>query len=370
VKYPIVPLGEVCHFVYGDGLKETDRKGGDIPVYGSNGIVGWHDEAITNGETIIVGRKGSIGEIHLSKIPCWAIDTTYYIDKTKVPCDFTWLYYTLKALDLTRLNKSAAVPGLNREDAYEQKIILPPLTEQKRIASLLRRADRLRQLRRTAHDLGDALLQSVFLEMFGDPTINLNKYEKALLSDLEVKDGIKCGPFGTQLSKSEFKRSGVPLWGIKHVNKKFNFPTDEFLSPEKAKQLKTYSLLPGDIVMTRKGTVGNCSIYPSGFPEGIMHSDLLRIRIDKKKINEIFLSAQLMFSHDVEHQISLISGGAVMEGINVGKLESIVVLVPPLSLQEEFAGVVARVESLRGRMGESERQVDGLFESLLAEAFS
>jgi type I restriction enzyme S subunit len=104
-KYPIVPLGEVCDFVYGDGLKEIDRKGGDVPVYGSNGIVGWHDEAITKGETLIVGRKGSIGEVHFSKVPCWAIDTTYFIEKTKVPCDFTWLYYTLKALDLTRLSK-------------------------------------------------------------------------------------------------------------------------------------------------------------------------------------------------------------------------------------------------------------------------
>jgi type I restriction enzyme S subunit len=263
----------------------------------------------------------------------------------------------------------ANLPRLDPKLLLEYEIPLPPLAEQKRIASLLARADRLRQLRRIARDLGDDLLQSVFLEMFGDPIINPNKYEKALLSDLEVKDGIKCGPFGTQLTKSEFKRSGVPLWGIKHVNKKFDFPTDEFLSPEKARQLKTYSLLPGDIVMTRKGTVGNCSIYPSGFPEGIMHSDLLRIRIDKKKINEIFLSAQLMFSHDVEHQISLISGGAVMEGINVGKLESIVVLVPPLSKQEEFAGVAARVESLRGRMGESTRQVEGLFESLLSQSF-
>jgi type I restriction enzyme, S subunit len=183
-KYPIVPLGEVCDFVYGDGLKETDRKGGDIPVYGSNGIVGWHDEALTKGETLIVGRKGSIGEVHFSKVPCWAIDTTYYIEKTKVPCDFTWLYYTLKALDLTRLNKSAAIPGLNREDAYEQKIPLPPLTEQKRIASLLRRADRLRQLQRTAHDLSDAVLQSVFLEMVGDVEINEKGWDKLPFDDV------------------------------------------------------------------------------------------------------------------------------------------------------------------------------------------
>ena len=94
-------LGDVCEFTYGNGLTQARRKGGEVPVYGSNGIVGWHDEAATNGPTIIVGRKGSIGEVHFSETPCWPIDTTYYIDSTKKPCDLNWLYYTLLALDLT-----------------------------------------------------------------------------------------------------------------------------------------------------------------------------------------------------------------------------------------------------------------------------
>jgi type I restriction enzyme, S subunit len=355
----------------GEGLPFYQGKTDFGDMYPTPRVYCTEPSRIAEAGDILISVRAPVGPTNLS-FERSAIGRGLSVIRAGKKLDRDFLLYFLRFYEpeLAQAGTGSTFAAISREDLETIKIPLPPLPEQKRIASLLRRADRLRQLRWVAHELGDALLQSVFLEMFGDPGINPNKYEKAFLSDLEVDDGIKCGPFGTQLSKMEYKRVGVPLWGIKHVNKKFITPTHEFLSPAKAKELESYNLLPGDIVMTRKGTVGNCSVYPSSFSEGIMHSDLLRIRIDKAKINEIFLSAQLMFSSDIEHQISLISGGAVMEGINVGKLESIIVLVPPLIKQEEFAGVVRRVDAFRGMMSEAERQVDGLFDSLLSDAFS
>ncbi|MBK6645338.1 MAG: restriction endonuclease subunit S [Anaerolineales bacterium] len=363
-KYPIVPLGEVCDFVYGDGLKETDRKGGDIPVYGSNGIVGWHDEALTKGETLIIGRKGSIGEVRFSKVPCWAIDTTYFIEKTKVPCDFTWLYYTLKALDLTRLNKSAAIPGLNREDAYEQKIPLPPLTEQKRIASLLARADRLRQLRRTAHDLGDALLQSVFLEMFGHVRVNDKKWELSKFEDVcETRLGkMLDDKKQTGKHKRPYLRNFNVRWYELDLSDIAEMDFDE-------KDRKEFRLQYGDVLICEGGEVGRAAIWRNEMEECYFQKALHRARPNPKLANPEYIVHLLWWLAQ--------SGGLVDATSQVTfahltgeKLKELVIPVPPLSLQEEFAGVVARVESLRGRMGESTRQVEGLFESLLAEAFS
>jgi type I restriction enzyme S subunit len=362
-------LGNICDFNYGESLREDRRQPGKVPVYGSNGIVGWHNQAVTKGPAIIIGRKGSIGEVHFSAVPCWPIDTTYYVDLAKKECDLRWLYHALVALDLRHLNKAAAVPGLNREDAYRKRVIFPPLAEQKRIAAILEKADRLRRMRRYAGQLSDTLLQSVFLEMFGNH-VQRRGWKRCSVAELcKTSEDVKCGPFGTQLSKSEFRTMGVPLWGIKHVNADFRVRTDEFLERKKAAELSQYSLKPGDIVMTRKGTVGNCAIYPDSYPNGIMHSDLLRLRVDATNSVGSFVAAQFRFSPKVEHQVSLVSSGAIMEGINVTKLKEIVVEVPPFPLQQKFAAIVRRFERLRVQQREAERQADHLFQTLLHRAF-
>ncbi len=133
-----VKLGEVCEFAYGSGLPVRDRLKGLIPVFGSNGVIGYHNMAITQSPTIIIGRKGSIGQVNSSESPCWPIDTTYYIDESKTSCYLHWLYWLLKYLRLDELNKATGVPGLNRNDAYSQVIPLPPLSEQKRIAAKIK----------------------------------------------------------------------------------------------------------------------------------------------------------------------------------------------------------------------------------------
>src|SRR5690606_3832809 len=108
-------------------------------VYGSNGPVGKHSVGFTQGKTIIIGRKGSIGEIHVSNGSCWPIDTTYFVDSTCTTCDLDWLACCLRHLNLAELNKASGVPGLNREDAYKQRILLPErLGEQRRIAAHLK----------------------------------------------------------------------------------------------------------------------------------------------------------------------------------------------------------------------------------------
>ena len=133
-----IRLGEVCEFAYGSSLPEIGRNKGTIPVYGSNGVVGYHDESVAQGPTLIIGRKGSIGEVNYSSGPCWPIDTTYYVDSSKTSCDLRWLFFLLKFIKLNALNKASGVPGLNRNDAYNQLIPLPStLAEQERIARIL-----------------------------------------------------------------------------------------------------------------------------------------------------------------------------------------------------------------------------------------
>jgi type I restriction enzyme, S subunit len=98
-------IGDLVRFKYGKGLPERERSGSGFPVFGSNGIVGSHDHALVHTESLIVGRKGSVGEVHHAQEPCWPIDTTYFVDDfSHMPTRF-W-YYALKSLDLGELNRA------------------------------------------------------------------------------------------------------------------------------------------------------------------------------------------------------------------------------------------------------------------------
>jgi len=141
VDWEVKALKEVLSLNYGDGLPEGKRKGDKYPVFGSNGIIGYHDSFLVKGPGIIIGRKGTVGSITWSTEDYWPIDTTYYV----VPCigeiDLKWLYYILKILKLYQLNAATGIPGLNRNVALNIKIPLPPLHEQKRIAEALTSVD-------------------------------------------------------------------------------------------------------------------------------------------------------------------------------------------------------------------------------------
>ena len=155
------------------------------------------------------------------------------------------------------------------------------------------RADAIRTKRREAIALLDTLPESIFIEMFGDPATSGWRWRRrTLASACASQDDIRCGPFGTQLAKHEFRSDGVPLLGIKNVNAAFELPPWEFLDERTARRLSHYSIEPGDIVMTRKGTVGNCSVYPHGRSVAIMHSDLLRIRPSPIEFEAGFLAHQ------------------------------------------------------------------------------
>ncbi len=118
-------------------MPERSRVSGPFPVVGSNGIAGFHNEFTVKGPSIIVGRKGSAGEVTWIENDCTPIDTTYYVAIKQEGVLLRYLYYILQNLRLTELRGGAGVPGLNRNDAYDKEIPLPPLEEQEQIVAEL-----------------------------------------------------------------------------------------------------------------------------------------------------------------------------------------------------------------------------------------
>lgn len=134
-QWPLVPFADVCTLEYGISLPERARTPGPYPVVGSNGIAGWHNDFLVDAPAIVVGRKGSAGEVSWISNPCTPIDTTYFIKTTgKHPILLPYLYRVLRRLDLPALRNGGGVPGLNRNDVYQARSIpLPPLEVQQQI---------------------------------------------------------------------------------------------------------------------------------------------------------------------------------------------------------------------------------------------
>ncbi len=132
------PIKVLFELKYGKGLPKEKRKpSGKVNVYGSNGVIGIRDTSLTKGYTIIIGRKGSVGEVNISTEKCWPIDTTYYIDEFVggLPPKY-WAFY-LRSLRLGQHDKSSAIPGVSRDDIYKLLAPVPPAPEQQRIVAKL-----------------------------------------------------------------------------------------------------------------------------------------------------------------------------------------------------------------------------------------
>lgn len=228
-----------------------------------------------------------------------------------------------------------------------QKIIvnIPDYKMQDDISKKLSILLKVINMRQNELDMLEDLIKARFVELFGDLANPECIWDKCQFIDACVDyDDIKCGPFGTQLSKDEYTESGVAVWEIPQINKAFLSTPTHFLAEEKAEQLKAYTIVPGDIAMSRKGNVGKCALFPESYSDGIIHSDVLRIRVDKKRVNPVFMMCQLHFSGAVTRQIELISSGAIMAGVNVTKLKQIFVHIPPMELQNKFAHFVNQVD--------------------------
>ena len=124
--WSIVQLGDLIELAYGKPLKEEQRNGGIYSVFGSNGVVGSHDDYLVEAPGIVIGRKGNPGTVEWSERNFYPIDTTFFVVNKKTGLGMRFLFYSLKNQNLADLSADSAVPGLNRNHAYLNAQMLPP----------------------------------------------------------------------------------------------------------------------------------------------------------------------------------------------------------------------------------------------------
>src|SRR4030067_3249288 len=352
-------VSDLIELNYGKGLKESDRKVGAVPVYGSNGIVGKHNVALTKGPSIIIGRKGTVGAVHFSPMPCWPIDTTYYIDNFG-GLNAQFLMHAFRNLDLADLDTSTAIPGLNRKNIYEQKVPLPPLNEKKRMVAkveeLLTRVnatkERLAKVAMILKRFRQAVLAAVcsgrLTEDWREINRSLTNYAEEELPlgwrTALVSEVIETLKYGTS-QKCSYEKHGVPVLRIPNIEQGVITHSDLKYAELREKESQQLCLRSGDILMIRSNgsvsLVGRSALVRETDKDFAYAGYLIRLRPNVEKILPAFLNL-VLGSQDVRIQIEVpVRSTSGVHNINGEEVRALRFLLPPVGEQYE---IVRRVE--------------------------
>jgi type I restriction enzyme S subunit len=328
MKWEKLKVADVCELAYGKGLTADSRIPGDYPVYGSAGEVGTHTNYLIDGPGIIIGRKGSVGTVYYEKRNFFPIDTSYYVIP-KDGNDLRFLYYKFQTLGLNKLNSDAAVPGLNRNIAYEQSSIYPPLPIQRKIASILSAYDDLieNNLKRIK------LLEEKAFASY-KLLVNSEKLIEGKVGDLaDVKSGYA-------FKSRDWSDEGFPVIKIKNIGNNDIELTDCSFIPENiAEAANKFKLNAGDLLIAMTGaTVGKIGMMPKTETSFYLNQ---RVGIFKPKIENAELFLFCFFNEpSAKNAVESLASGAAQPNISGGQLESIKLYYPKFETVTEFGNSI------------------------------
>lgn len=373
-------LGEILELKYGKALLATSRDGGAYPVYGSNGIVGNHSTYLAEGPTVIVGRKGSVGEVCYSAVPCSPIDTTYYADEFEVTHS-KFIYYLLRNLDLASLNKSTAIPGLNRQDAYDLEIPLAPLEEQKRIAqkldALLAQVDTLKARIDAIPALLKRFRQSVISHgVSGSLAVDQHaSFDTTTWRHMRAEDVCtKVQSGGTP--KEGFTTEGIPFLKVYNIVDgliDFEYRPQYIAANIHQGSCRKSITSPGDVLMNIVGPpLGKIAVVPQGVDEWNINQAITLFR-PSELISSAWIHLVLLEGTNIRRISQETKGSAGQVNISLSQCRDFVFPVPPTQIQDEIVHRVeqlfAYADQLETKVAAAQQRIDALTQSLLAEAF-
>ncbi|MFN8046576.1 MAG: restriction endonuclease subunit S [Dermatophilaceae bacterium] len=352
-------VGDILELSYGKALKESDRDGGDVPVVGSGGVVGGHSTGITDAPTIVVGRKGSIGSVTWVDGPAWPIDTAYFVKPKREDLDRRWAYWMLRSLRMETMNKSAAVPGLNRDDVYRLNVTLPPLAEQRRIAAILDHADALRAKRPQVLARLDELEQATFLSMFG------HDRELRSVSDLcelvvdcvnrtaPVVDSVT--PY-KMLRTTNIRNGAVDTSNVRYVDQAVFEKWNRRATPER-----------GDVILTREAPVGEAGVLLSD-EKVFLGQRLMLYRVNPAMMTPDYLAACFR-SPVLQEQFNRLGSGSTVKHLPLPACRNFQIPVAPINEQQRFSERIASINAFRDSIRAQATSELALFGALQSRAF-
>jgi type I restriction enzyme, S subunit len=346
----LVPLGEVCTLEYGKPLdKEFRKSDGAFQAYGANGPISSATKYLIEGPCIIVGRKGSAGEISYVEENVWPLDVTYYIKHDPKESDLRYLFYVLKSLDIKQFVRGVK-PGLNRNDVYQLLIPRPSLVKQREIVEKLDSAfaeiDLLEKNLRSGDEKANQLLQSILGGAFNANYVGVD------LNLVPLKDFCRMYQPPTISTKEMIPNGEFVVYGANGPIGRYN----KFNHEE-----------PQLLVTCRGATCGAVNMSE---PFSWINGNAMVIQPDLALASLEYMKYAFLGGIDVSSSIT----GSAQPQITRTTLEVIKVPLPSLEKQRDVVEKLDRafeeIELLKGQIKAEKDHAAALRQSLLSGAFS
>ena len=347
-------LKQVCRLAYGDALATEVRQNGPVRVLGSNGSVGFHNSANTKAPCIIIGRKGSFGKVNYSRAPVFAIDTTFFVDSGLSSANVRWLFFLFGWLQLDKVSKDSAVPGLDREDAYQRLTAVPPLHEQAAIVRFLDHAERrIRRYIRAKQKLITLLEQQQqaiirrIVRRGLDPNVRLKpsgvewlgsvpRHWKVVALKRVLRRLVDCEhKTAPAVAESDYRvvRTTAVRYGRLRREGTYGTTATAF-------RVWTKRGLPerGDVIFTREAPVGEACVVPEGMTVCLGQRTVL-MQLQATQYDAEFL-VHMIYAGPPRDRVRLASQGSTVGHFNMDDIGWMQVLKPPISEQRKLVKAI------------------------------
>jgi type I restriction enzyme S subunit len=340
-RWKEVKLGDVLEIKYGKDHKEISD--GNIPIYGSGGIMRYGDKALYDKKSILIPRKGSLNNIFYEDEPFWTVDTMFWtkVNEGKVYPKF--LFYQLTTVDYTNLNVGSAVPSLTVPVIEAIDILLPPIKEQTAISSILSslddKIDLLKRQNKTLEQLAETLFRQWFVEEAEE------SWEEKKLGDLITITSSK------RIFYSEYVSFGIPFYRSKEIielRKSGSTNSELYISKERFDEInnKFGSPKEGDILMTSVGTLGIAYRVRKSDKFYFKDGNLTWFK-DFKELPSSIIYLWLI-SKIGQEELAAITIGSTQEALTIEGLKSISFKIPPREkikdYEIEFNSIIEKIE--------------------------
>lgn len=320
-------------------------------------------------DSVLVCCIGSLGKVGIIGCPAATNQqiNSIVFHPDRILARFGFYACRLLKKQLETMAPATTVAIVSKSKFEKLLLPVPPIAEQKRIAAILDKAEELRELRRQALRELDAIAQSIFFEMFGDPIVNPKEWDIQQLN--ECAETIQIGPFGTQLHEKDYVDKGIPAINPTHIKNGKIVPNPSFsVSDEKYRELSQYHLKADDIILGRRGEMGRCARITATEAGWLCGTGSLFIRPKRDLLEPIYL-ASVLSSPSAKTYLEHQSQGVTMPNLNKSIVGQIPIPLPSLLVQKKFIQQLEAVNQLKATHQESLSRLEDLFVSLQNRAF-